>query len=438
VHRAALYLALTACGFSTRAGEVTRDAPEVTIDAPDLAPHLQPGGGITDAPIGGLVHVFVIDNVSDQPLAGAMVELGTLRSTTDATGLSTFRDAALAGPQTVVATMPGYRAEVWVGVAGANITVPMQRTPIPAAPRATISGTIAGFAQLPVAANHVKAATIDYSDMEGAPAGANDLAANTCGASPNASCGWSLATRTGKVALLGPVLDIDTKGTGTGNDDTYTITTWAYKTGLTVVAGQDQANQVLAMVPGANLVNVTASFGTPPAGLTTVFGVAGIELGDDGTAQLGILLTPTAPALRAPPLSTFPGSTYRLTAFATATDVVSLVLLRKQLTTTLTLGGWLAPPTAISASRAAASWTGNAGSIVQAVRYQTDDANPVVELMIFDGRATVDIPASIAMPSSAMRVVGTTLEGTIDVTNFAFGNQRDWVTAAGVRSVALP
>jgi hypothetical protein len=142
--------------------------------------------------------------------------------------------------------------------------------------------------------------------------------------------------------------------------------------------------------------------------------------------------------MRVPPLSMFPGSTYRFSAIATATDAASYVVLRKQATPTLSVGTWLAPPTAVSASRSAATWSGNTGSNVQTVRYQTDDTNQIAELMIFDGRSTIEVPASITMPNSALRVVVTTIDGSIDVANFAFADHRDWVKAAGIRSVPLP
>ncbi len=90
----------------------------------DVDPAIIVGGGVTDPGIDGEVNVFVIDEDTDAPLAGATVRVGAVEGTTDAAGLF-VATGELVGKQTIVARATGYAASVWVGVDGANVTIPM-------------------------------------------------------------------------------------------------------------------------------------------------------------------------------------------------------------------------------------------------------------------------------------------------------------------------
>src|SRR5438128_676563 len=92
----------------------------------DVDPELIPSGGIHDPGIDGKVHVYVIDEDTDEPLVGATVRVGTIEGTTDATGLFTA-SGDLSGKQTIVAKATNYAPGVWVGVDGVNVTMPMTR-----------------------------------------------------------------------------------------------------------------------------------------------------------------------------------------------------------------------------------------------------------------------------------------------------------------------
>jgi len=89
-------------------------------------PMLIAGGGVADSPIAGKLFVYVVENNSSTPIAGASVRIETatpMTATTDATGLATF--SGVSGKQTITATASGYAAATWIGVAGANATLPL-------------------------------------------------------------------------------------------------------------------------------------------------------------------------------------------------------------------------------------------------------------------------------------------------------------------------
>src|SRR5580698_9460231 len=89
----------------------------------DPSPRVIAGGGIGDGAIDDVANVYVIDNLSYKPIAGATVEIAGKDLTTDSTGLAIFH--GLNGPQTVIVQAAGYRGEVWQDANGANMTVPV-------------------------------------------------------------------------------------------------------------------------------------------------------------------------------------------------------------------------------------------------------------------------------------------------------------------------
>src|SRR5262249_18593199 len=69
---------------------------------PSVPPRIIEGGGIGDGPIDGVANVYVIDDTTREPVAGATVQVGTVTGSTDDTGL--FVAEGVEGPQTVVVT----------------------------------------------------------------------------------------------------------------------------------------------------------------------------------------------------------------------------------------------------------------------------------------------------------------------------------------------
>jgi len=131
-----LLAVVAACGGSNGGGG---------DDGGGVTPKLIAGGGVADAPIAGTMHVHVVEVDTATPIAGASVLVGGTTVKTNAAGLATF---SVTGDQTVTATASGHAATTWIGVAGANVTLPLDpssRT----IPTAHVTGTIAGWNSLP-------------------------------------------------------------------------------------------------------------------------------------------------------------------------------------------------------------------------------------------------------------------------------------------------
>jgi hypothetical protein len=434
------WLLFAACKYSAPDLQGGDDAPAPDADIPPdayvlPAPEVIPGGGVADGPIVDGLNIYVLDEDTDLPVPGAPVTVGSVTGTTDAEGL--FVAAGVSGKQSVLVTATGFRAQLWVGVTGANVTILVQPEPS-MAPRATVTGNITGFSGISVANNHVKRATVNYSQQDNASDAVNNLATggntNTCS---TGDCTYSLTARTGTVALFAPVIDIDTKGTGTPQDDTSTLITYAYRTGISLADGATTTGQSLTLLPQGDLVNVSTEFGTAPAGLPIVFGFIGLELGDDGTALLAVT-SPGNPA-RVPALSAFAGSTYRVLGIASNNDgsAISLPIRRGGATTALSIGTWLPAPGAVTASRQEVTFGPATGANIHTVEL-SDDATDYLGITILDDTTTIAIPSSVELPTTALEVVVAALGTTLDVASFGFDAEREKVTDLSLRTVALP
>ncbi|HSN26759.1 MAG TPA: hypothetical protein VLT45_10750, partial [Kofleriaceae bacterium] len=341
--------------------------PDVpTGNHPD--PMVIAGGGIGGGAIDGVVNLYVIDDATRMPIEGASVRVGTVSGTTDQTGL--FIANGLTGKQEVVVTASGYRSEYWVGANGANMTIDLQRGN-PTVPQATLTGSITGFASLPLTTGHAKVALVTYSQDDKAGDAANNLTTPNNGnvcivATANTGCNFTLVARAGSIGLVALIFDYDGHGTQTTADDTRTLIGYAVRTGVTVTDGVAQGGQNLTLIPAGSLTTATADFGAPPSGLTAALGLVGIELGDgSGVFQLPMLDATTTSA-QVPALSYFSGATYRFSAIAqdaaTAPNSQSVVLHRALTSASFSAGTWPAAPGAASVTRTTASWTAVTGA----------------------------------------------------------------------------
>lgn len=412
-----------------------------------VPPRVIEGGGIGDGPIDGVANIYVINDATRQPVAGAKVLVGDLQGETDATGL--FIAEAVKGPQTIAVKADTFRSEMWVGANGANMTINVEAATLPVAPRATLSGTI-DLSSILVPQGHLRYAVVFASQTDDLGDPANDIETaggkNGCsggGMNNPQPCAFSIDVRTGRVALLAAVYDVDLKGTPTnGSDDTLTLIRWAYRGGITVTGGVAQSGQDLSLVDVGNMGNLTVDFGAPPSGLATVGGVVGIDLGADGVFQVPVFATPTSPTLLMPKLAAFAGAkSYRLTAIANnGTDPAttqSIVIRRALPGPTLAAGTWLLPPTSPTISRTGATWTPIAGATVHGVEYKQGTAR-LLNVSVFDASTAVTIPALVALPTGTLTatVQGIGADG-LDVTDFALDVDEDKLDAVAAQTVTI-
>jgi len=434
-------LLLAACSYTapgtTGDDDVEPDA-DVTPDAyvlPD--PELFPGGGIGDGPIVLGLNTYVVDEDTDLPVAGATVTIGTVTGTTDETGLFVTTDPSITGKQTVMVTAAGYRPQLWVGVQGANVTIQIKST-VAAAPAGVVSGNITDFASIPIAqgTNHFRRGNVEYTQHDNATDRVNNLPNNLNGCTVQGAgqCNWSLQSRVGPVAVFASISDLDTKGTGDQRDDDSTVVTFAYKRGITVTTGSTLPAQALTVLQPTELAEVTTSFGTVPSEFGAAFAFLGLELGDEGTALVNVAV-PNVPA-KMPATAVFPGSTYRVIGLAFGADSLSVPFVRNLSGTSLAIPNWLVPPTNLAATRQQVSFTA-AQANIHSVTYTDDVDNGAVEhlgISIFDDTTTLDIPSSITLPVTALRVVVGSMSTQLDVTSFGFDAERSKVDAVAIRS----
>lgn len=394
-----------------------------------VEPELIAGGGIHDPGIDGTVHVHVIDDVTDAPISGATVRVGTVEGQTDAAGLFTAT-GDLSGKQTVVAKATNYAAAVWVGANGANITIPMTRasaeTTEPA--QAELAGTIAGWDTMPLpAANHITIALVVYSQSKrvGDDQG-NDLAppvegSNICFQPPGARmpCNWRINARAGTIAVGAALADLDTRGTAAQDDDVITITGFALKQPVTVADGADQTGVVLDQLPSGSTTTATVSFGSPP--YTNVGGVVGVDLGDTGVLRISQVAPPNT-SVTVPSLSAISGAaSYEFLGFSAEPiddgTAGESVVLRRGITSPsgIAAGEWLTAPGGLASDRTTVSFNPSPGSFGTIIEIDTNSGtgtgNRAMGVIVLDDTTSVALPVDFApLPSGSLRVKANALD----------------------------
>jgi hypothetical protein len=414
-----LLLGVVGCGEDA-VDTPDQDAPEG--NRPD--PRVIPGGGIGDGAIDGVVNLYVIDEVTREPISGAEVRVGELAGSTDADGL--FVAEGVVGPQDIVVKAAGHRKEFWVGANGANVTINLEADLLDTPPSVTLTGTITNYASLQ--ATNTKIAVVSYSTTDRLGDPANEIATPPIAPNPlppnlciGASCDFTINTRTGKLALFASIFDFDNKGTETEDDDTAVLIGFAVRTGIDT--GALSGSQDLTLIPLATgAQSVTVDFDTPPAGLDERGAAIGIEIGDEGV--ITVATNDGTGTVQVPKLSAISGATgYRLTAFATDGETVPAqsIALRRGITgTTLAAESWLAPPTGITLTRSSASWTNSADATVHSVELSQGDTR-ILNITVFDAsRTEIDLPDLIVLPSGPIDAAVNALGAPgFDVTNFS-------------------
>jgi hypothetical protein len=444
----------------------------------NVAPRLIPGGGVGDGAISGQLNVYVTDDQTRAPVAGASVRVGASAATapcmalTDSTGLALFNGttcSSLNGKQTLTVSVGGYAPTTWIGVNGANLTIPIHPTAAASVATATVSGTIAGWDSLPApAAGHQTLAIVGFSQTRqlGDPAndiaqgkrtiivpivGATEIPANVCVRNVLVDdCAWQLTTRTGAQAHYAAILDQDTKGTpNDDSDDTFTATAWAVRVGLSFGAGQTAGGESLAILSDAAMRTLTVAMTSPPAGLDAVSGFPMLDLGGDGRIPI------TSPALdlttttsRVPAATgDLGGARYDLLAQAQdAKDKDQPATLSwlhgVDPAATVAVNGWLAPPGAIAVSAGTYSFTATAGATLHSADIEEAAGGhaSLWAISIFDGSTSFTLPglAPDPLPSGAMRLKVSALRipGT-DLANVSFDDAREAITGLASDVIAF-
>jgi hypothetical protein len=424
---------------------------------------LVPGGAIGGGHIDGYLNVYMTDTDSNAVIAGAEVQVnggGACQAVTDATGLATFDPTscpALKGPVTLDASASGYAPSTAIGVNGANVTMTLQATTRPAPPQATVSGTIAGWDNLPApSTGHTVIGVVAASQTSNLGDLANNIAqgtrtvqvagglttttiaANSCVRNALVDdCNWQLAARTGAQAHFAIIVDSYDGGTpNDSSDDVITLVGWALLRGLNLSDGQTVMNESLPMLAATDMQAVTASFPPLPAGMTYLAAYPAIELpsGEGRIPAVFPVLSASATMSSIPKVT---GASYDLLATAqptkTASHPQSLAWVHAfSPSSAATVPAWQLPPTGITASGTLYSFVPAPGATVHSAEFADGSGTRLWSVTIFDGSTSFDSTLVNPFPAGTgtvtLTVSGLTIPG-VDLTNVQFMQATQKLTA---------
>jgi hypothetical protein len=374
----------------------------------DVGPELIPGGGVMDPGIDGTLYVHVIDEDTDEVISGAEVSVGEVSGETDADGLYTVEDVD--GPQTVTVTRTGYTAATWVGVDGANITVPLSPREAPELLQGTVSGTIDGFLDIPVPAARANIAIVNFTANHDDDDPANDIqqpedpSPNVCvngGGDNPPPCEWTVRTRTGQMTMFAYLGTIDA-------GMNVEITGFAYATGVEVEDGEDVDGVELTIVDDSDLTFPDVSLPSAPSGTDVVAAAVRIDLGDDGRLVVPVAGDILPFDLPVPDAALFADdASYELLGFAAADApgaAASITLERGvESVDELSPRAFLAVPEQLSTDGTTYSFEAVSAATLHLFSVQDADDTTVWGAAIFDGSTEVTIPDAALLPDGTLR-----------------------------------
>src|SRR5262249_23730418 len=154
-----------------------------------------------------------------------------------------------------------------------------------------------------------------------------------------------------------------------------------------------------------NLETMTIDKGMPPAALSAVIMVPGVEINDDETVQLPSFINAEPSIVLAPKRTVFGGTgVYRLTGIAQTNSAnlgaQSLIVRRGRTSTMLSAGPGLIPPTDIDASRTSVKWTPVAAAVVHSIVWR-DATQELLEITVWEAKqSAANVPTLVALPAS--------------------------------------
>lgn len=408
----------------------------------DVDPERIPGGGVADPGIDGEVNVHVVDEDTDEPIQGATVHVGDLEGETDADGLFVATDVS--GPQTITVIAAGHVASTWVGVDGANVTIPVPRPNDNqvAIDQGAVTGTIDGWDAMVAPQGRALIAFTGYSANHDDDDPANEIEQPATDPPPNACfkvsgtepCNWSLQTRTGQMAIFALLGDI-------GADQVVNITGFAYATGVVVEDGETVGGVTLEVASATDLVEPDLTLPTAPSGTTRVQALVRMDLGDDGR----LLLPQTAElAVPVPDASLFPGSSYELIGFADDGDddgdgPTSVVIERGLASVeTASVPAFLAVPQAVETDAATFSFEAVEGATLHVFSVHEADDTSHWNVAVLDGSTEVALPAHVTLPDGSLVYEVNAIEiPGIDLQDFSIDAIQDTVTRSSTNEATF-
>jgi hypothetical protein len=409
------------------------------------------GGGAGGGSINGHIIVFVIDHATRSPISGAVVEVeaqpNAITAMTGSDGRADLGAPGLKGPANVHVFATGYPYESIIGINAMELTFEISKPVVTKTSTGTITGNVAGWDLLPVTTStqtlrfgSVQAMTKHLLDAAGngiaqdvratAPIPANvaiqglfeDYALKVA---PEATAG---------VSVLGGLLTLHARGQPTVEVTHIGFLAPVNATVGTIVSGQNitfthPLNQHLSITlqdaPNLSPKQVLAEVALPNNG-----GFAPLAVGmasKTGTASI------SAPALT----GALNGGGYVIAAFVGDAATQSSIALSRNNTTTTTISvsGFLAPPTMVTASHRMLSATPSPNATTHSFAISKTGQLAWTINVLGGGALMLTLPAvptGFVDPLTGMAtlvVSATKFDGTIDFNNSSALDYQDHATA---------
>jgi hypothetical protein len=419
-----LFLAAAACGGGSGG---------------DVDPAIVEGGGVRNPGVDGKMHVHVIDEDTDEPIEGATVHVGETSVETDATGLATFTDVS--GPQTITAVASAHVTATWVGVDGANVTIPLGTNTTPTDfPQGTVTGTIEGWADMdpPFGTALVALTSYSWNGDDDDPANqimqpTGDPAPDTCVKLSDEACNWSVDTRTGTMTMFAFIGNIDSQMS-------LELTGFAYAQGVSVDDGETVSGITLEVAGASDLVTPDLTLPSAPAGTDRVDTLIRMNLGEDDRLVLPQTAELSVPV---PAASVFPGSDYDIIAIA-QTDAAEggpqSIRIERGVADVdgASVGSFLAVPGGVETDATDFNFTAIADATVHTFEVTETDGDVAWAVGVFDDSTTVTRPAAVTLPNGSLtfRVTAIDVPG-LDVRDFSLEAIEDQVVRASSDGVTF-
>jgi len=421
---ARLMVGVSACLHAGCGGGAASGGPEVapTVSAP------VPGGGFEGEPIAGALAVNVVDADTGAGVAGAEVRLGPphdtvpCRATTGVAAAVVFDRSNcfnLQGAQTVTASAYGRAVTTWRGVSTTQLTLPLaSRAPsVPAL--AAVAGSLAGWGTTPPLPGHRQFATLAFS-LSDAAAGAEEPLLRAAMATPVCAlaaedhplgCHWQMRVPVGRRAIAAFLFDVDLRDVADPGDDVTTLTGLALVRGLELAEGAVLDDVPLSAWPQQTWSSLSGDIADAPHGVSRLSAYATLVLPSEGRLRFPEEgLETGAFTLRVPQPTQLPGfADARLdvafrAAIGTGSAESEIRFPAVDVTSRLTVKGWLAPPSELEGQGRRLSWRAPGAAPQDADLWSSvvvaDAAGPAWNFVLLDDQPALALPVLAVDPLS--------------------------------------
>lgn len=270
---------------------------------PPADPEMVDGGGTACGPVDGLIHVYVMDEVSREPISGARIKAtfsdgSQVTGETGEDGLATLESAQDQGPVDVEILADGHVAQSVIGLDSTCLTMPVRPVGgVPSPGTVTISGAVAGFDLLAEPnSGEERIAFVGYGVGRehmmgfwepGFDAGL-DRGFEVIPSSGDDTYELTVPAVKGQLYVLAGILK--TFGTPDTSDDLVSWSHVGLVGGLDPEPGEDIVD-VEVTIEMATLINMLVNYpsGSVPDSYHRTDAFLGLEFGDQGTMWFGYL-----------------------------------------------------------------------------------------------------------------------------------------------------